>query len=270
MPSPDSTRNLIDTRMRERWRSDPTRYYGVEESFLKRPMIEADLDWDPATTPTQAEFRLAIAANHGFKSSGTNMTSALATYAQGGGVTLTTAGADNDQALLSPATVNTTVQVSNWGGTTGGSGVAPWLSAKEIGFEAIISLSSIADVQIQVGYKLTTTPTLATDADQVMLSFDTESAVNAARWRCVTSVANVDTDTVESNGAFTVAAATDYRLAIRVGSNRQPTFFINGVYVGAGPALTTPMAFIPVVALQALAGAAKAFTIRRLRCDRLY
>lgn len=266
--NPTATINLLERLAMEIRQRDPRKTWSFEDNFRKRALVEADMD--PAAF-SQAAQRLLSAANTDWKASGTNMTSALATFSPDGGLVMTTAGANNDQALLSPSTVNgAATQLSGIGGSTGAAGVAPWLAAKEPHFEAIVRLSSVAAVRFVAGFKLTTDPTLTTDNDQVMFSFDTASGVNAARWRCVTSVANVDTDTVENSGAFTLVAATDYRLQIRVASDRKPAFLINDQLVGTGPALTTPMAFIPVIGVQALAVAAKAFTIRRGRLSRLF
>ena len=79
MPSPNATIDLIDLRNLRRFRADRAKFWEFQDPFAQKPILESDLDWDPATTPTQAEFRLTVAANRNFKVSGTNMTSALAT-----------------------------------------------------------------------------------------------------------------------------------------------------------------------------------------------
>lgn len=265
MPSPSATVALILNTMRDKFRGDPEKYWEHVETFDKRPILEADLD---VASVTQATQRIVLAANQHFKVSGTNMTSALSTFASGGGVTLTTAGANNDQALLNPITANSAATyLSGIGGSIGSSGTSPFLSSAQMYMKAVLELSSAAAVRLVVGFKQTTTPTLATDAEQAMFSFDTASSVSATKWRRVTSVADTDSDVATDTPD--VAASTRYVLEVAVDANRYPSFKVNGQFVGNGPALTTPMAFWPVIGLQALAGAAKAVTIRSLRVGRV-
>lgn len=267
MPSPDATRNLIDRVNFEKYGSDPSTRWVFVDPMVKRPLIASDLD--PGTV-NQAAVRLLSAANLNLMAAGTNMTSALSTFGSAGGVTLTTAGANNDQALLVPASVNSGgTFITEIGGSTGTSTpTSPWLTNKSLKFEAIINLSSVANVRLVAGFKLTNTPTLATDDDQVYIGFDTGSSVTATRFRRVHSVAGTDFDVAESTGGFTVAAATDYRLSIDLDANRVPTFFINGRQIGIGSALTNSCGLMPVIGLQALTGAAKAMTIKRVRLER--
>lgn len=249
--------------------ADPFRRWApFMDYFTKRPLLAADID--PGTV-NQASQRLTLAMNPDWMVAGTNMTSALSTFSSGGGITLTTAGANADQAILQPAFTNTNVYLTGIGGTTGAAGTAPWLSAKEIEFNARISLSSVAAVRFMMGFKLTNTPTLATDNDQAMFHFDTAATLNTT-FRCVSSNTNVDQEVVTGGevGPLVVAAATDYMLRIVIDENRNPHFYINGALAYTGAQLATPMAFLPFIGIQALAVAAKAVSIREVGLSRIF
>lgn len=245
------------------------------ENFSGRPIIEADLDLT-FSAANQAAQRIYTAANKVWKVSGTNMTSALSTFDSGGGIKLTTAGANNDQALLSPATVaSAATYVSAIGGSTGTSTpTSPWLSTKAPIMHAIIELPSVAAVRLVVGFKLTTTPTLATDDDQAFIGFDTAHATVATKFRACGSIAGTDYDNeakANSTQALSaVAADTKYVLTVGVlATSRVPFFAINGQPVGpAIPALTNACGFFPVIGLQALTGSAKSVKIRSVLLSR--
>ncbi len=245
------------------------------ENFSGRPIIESDLDLT-FSAANQAAQRIYTAANKVWKVSGTNMTSALSTFDSGGGIKLTTAGANNDQALLSPATVNSAATyVSAIGGSTGTSTpTSPWLSTKAPIMHAIIELPSVAAVRLVAGFKLTTTPTLATDNDQAFIGFDTAHATIATKFRVCGSVGGTDYDyEAKANSTQALSAvAVDTRYVLTVGilaTSRVPFFAINGQPVGPSiPALTDACGFFPVIGLQALTGAAKSVKIRSVLLSR--
>lgn len=270
MPSPQEVKNIIAREGFEKYSRDPSTNWEFNENFSRRPLIASDLD--PAAF-SQAAQRLLTAANQNLILSGTNMTSALGTFtANLPGITFTTAGANNDQALLSPLTVNS-VQGSMMGGTTGAAGTSIWRSDRELHFETILAIPTITTVRVVAGFKLTTAPDVGTDNDGVTFQFDPASGVSGSRWRCVTNVGGTDTDTAESfggnSGVGAVAASAVYRLQIRI-LNRNAAFLINSQLVGTSPILTSPMAFIPMVGIQATAAAARSFRISRLRVSRPY
>lgn len=245
------------------------------ENFSGRPIIESDLDLT-FSAANQAAQRIYTAANKVWKVSGTNMTSALSTFDPGGGIKLTTAGADNDQALLSPATVaSAATYVSAIGGSSGTSTpTSPFLSTKAPLMHAIIELPSVAAVRLVAGFKLTTTPTLATDNDQAFIGFDTAHATIPAKFRVCGSVGGTDYDyeaKANSTQALTdVAADTRYVLTVGVlPTSRVPFFALNGQPVGPSiPALTDACGFFPVIGFQALTGSAKTIKIRSVLLSR--
>lgn len=241
--------------------TDPRRRYTLVEKFLHRPVLAATLDF---AAFSQAAMRLFTGASKEFNIAGTNAADAGSALAAGGGVTLSTAGANNDQILLIPAVAINAVDQSAW--TKAG-----FKTTKESLLQAVISLPSIANVRFFMGLKLTSTPAIATDADQALISFDTASAVSAAAWRHVSrNTANANLDVAAPTRVAAVAAATTYLLEVKLDSTRYPHFYVNGELIGAGQQLKDATDLIPFVGLQALTAAAKSFTIWHLAASRLY
>lgn len=232
------------------------RHIILEETFKKRPALNAVKDLG---TPTNAQVIAADIANDDFEVLGTNMTTALATYATHGGVTLTTAGASADQAILLPH-LNT--NQTAWS-------AIQWNTGKMVRWEGFIMTdASIAAMILWAGLKLTNTPVVATDDNQVFFRY--EAGVNDGQWQVISSRAGVDTTTNLGKG-FAVAANTLYRLVIAVNENRYVECWINGVrcFTAPLPALTDNINLIPYMGIQASAVAAKAFTAKFLRLSRL-
>lgn len=183
-----------------------------------------------------------------------------------GGVTIatrTTSTADNDEARLFPFTA------SNWG-----IAVPPTANKWQM-IETIFIPTQITECQFYFGWKLTDSGVVATDADQALFLFDTDNTTSFgpagsgtltanANWNCVVSVAGSD---VNINSNLAVVAATAYRLAILIGSDRRPRFYINNNIVATGAAMTATAALFPTmgVATRVDAGGAKSFAARYIR-----
>ena len=91
--SKNTTTGLVSDRTVGDYPKDARRWY-LEEWFKKRPGINANLD-QASTVEVQRTL------NDHFEILGTNMTSALVTFgATTGGILATTAGADQDQAII--------------------------------------------------------------------------------------------------------------------------------------------------------------------------
>lgn len=243
---------------------NPNRYALVEK-FLQRPALNAVLDFG---TPTNAEVIAGHVANQNFEVSGTNMTTALCTFSTSGGITLTTAGASNDQALLG---VHTNTNQTAWGKA------GLWGSENSTRFETIIKTgSSIAAATIIAGLKLTSTPVIATDADQVYFRY--EPSENGGAWQFIHSRSDTDTTTVAPTSVIpVVAASTFYRLIVDIDADRKVQAYI-GTGINGTPipvtanklaALTDAIDFYPFIGVQATAAAAKAIDVKYLECSRL-
>jgi len=184
---------------------------------------------------------------------GTNMTTALATWNAEGGITLTTAGADEDQAILAP---HLDANQSPWTKYT-------WGTDRETHWEGYFETgASIADVTIWAGLKLTNDNVVATDADQVFIRY-----ADSGNWIVVSSIGGTDTET---DSGVAVAASTKYHVGIKINADRTAEVFINGVFIYKTAALTDAVDFIPYIGVEAGTGAAKAITVFDEAISRLY
>jgi len=216
-----------------------------------------------------------------FEVLGTNMTTALATRnATVAAVTLTTAGADEDQAILAPHLDS---------GQTAWTGVK-WGTENQVTWEALVRTSSAIDNQkIWAGLKLTNDQVVATDANQAFFKFQTDATNSEAftdfeKLHFVHSIGNTD---YISRLPITVAASTNYHLKISFDSDRKLSIFVNGVQYNItatsgstggtavtqgntkSAAITNDVDLIPYVGLEAGDGNAAAIDVSYCAISRL-
>ena len=195
-----------------------TRRYYLEEYFNHLPGINGDLASTTEATNTPV--------NRSFEILGTNHTSALATYSSTvAGMTITTAGADQDRMIVAP---HLDTKQGAWANTK-------WGTENQVHWECGIRTSSAIDNQkIWAGLKLTNDQLPQTDANQAYFYFATD-ATNGQALSTYTplyfihSVAGTDYLT---NTGITVAASTNYHLKIKFDSDRKMEIFVNGVQYG--------------------------------------
>ena len=193
---------------------DARRFY-LEEWFLQRPGLNANID-QVSTVEVQR------ALNRNWEALGTNMTTALCTFAgTSGGVKATTAGADQDQAIITP---HLDTAATAWAG-------CQWGTENEVHFETSIMLPAIDNQKVWAGLKLTNDQLVATDANQVFFKYQTdatnsEAFTDFAKWHFVHSIGNTD---YISRLPITVAADTQYHFKIKIDSSRKATIFVNGI-----------------------------------------
>jgi len=246
---------------------DARRFY-LDEWFLQRPGLNANID-QASTVEVQR------ALNRNWEALGTNMTTALATFATtSAGILATTAGADQDQAILTP---HLDTAATAWAGCL-------WGTENEVHWETSIMLPAIDNQNVWCGLKLTNAPEVATDANQAYFNFLTDadnsgqSFDDFTKWHFVYSVA--DTDYI-SQLPITVAANTPYHLKMEIDSDRKVTIFVNGIQYNVtstsgstggtavtavqpgtaatkSTALTNDIDLIPYNGIEANAGAAEA------------
>jgi hypothetical protein len=197
---------------------------------------------EPASnTYATASFLASIGADRQFEILGTNASSDDVTISAEGGIKVETDGGANDQVILAPHLTNTTA----WRQVT-------WGSDQQTEWSCHIKTgTAITATTIWAGLKLTNTLTMATDADQAYFMY--APATNSGKWEAIYSIANTD---VAANTGITVAVDTEYHLRIVINAARVPTFYINGVLVATGTALTTAKDFIPYIGIEGQ-GAAK-------------
>ena len=255
---------------------DARRFY-LEEWFLQRPGLNANID-QVSTVEVQR------ALNRNWEALGTNMTTALCTFASNSvGVLATTAGADQDQAIITP---HLDTAATAWAG-------CQWGTENEVHFETSIMLPAIDNQKVWAGLKLTNDQLVATDDDQIYFKFQTdatnsEAFTTFANWHVVHSIGGTDHI---SALPIAVAANTPYHLKIEIDSDRKATAFVNGVQYNltstAGStggtsvtavqpgvaatktaALTDDVDFIPYVGVEAGAGAAEAVNVHHVCMSR--
>ena len=250
---------------------DARRYY-LDEWFLQRPGINANID-QVSTVEVQR------ALNRNWEALGTNATTALVTFAStSAGVLATTAGADQDQTILTP---HLDTAATAWAGTK-------WGTENETHFETSIMLPAIDNQKVWAGLKLTNDQLVVTDANQAFFKFQTDATNSEAftdftKWHFVHSIGGTD---YISQLPITVAANTPYHLKITIDSDRKASIFVNGVQynvtttsgstggtavtTGTTPstALTDDIDLIPYVGIEAGAAAAEAVNCHYVCCSR--
>ena len=269
--SKNSTTGLISDRTLGTPIQDARRVY-FDEWFLQRPGLNANID-QVSTVEVQR------ALNRNWEALGTNMTTALCTFATtSGGVLATTAGADADQAILTP---HLDTAATAWAGTL-------WGTENSVHFETSIMLPAIDNQKVWAGLKLTNDQLVATDDNQMFFKFQTD-ATNSEAFTDFTLLHFVHsiggTDYISAL-PITVAANTPYHLKIEVDSDRKASIFVNGIQynvtttsgstggtavtTGTTPttALTDDIDLIPYVGIEAGAAAAEAVNCHYVCCSR--
>ena len=250
---------------------DARRAY-LEEDFMQRPGLNAAID-QVSTVEVQR------ALNRNWEALGTNMTTALCTFATtGAGVLVTTATADQDQGLLLP---HLDTAATAWAGTL-------WGTENSVHFETSLQIPALDNQKVWAGLKLTNDQLVATDANQMFFKYQTDATNSEAftdytKWHFVYSIA--DTDYI-SQLPITVAVNTPYHFKIEVDSDRKAAIFVNGVQYNvtttAGStggtavttgttktaALTDNIDLIPYVGIEAGAAAAEAVNVHYVACSR--
>ena len=235
-----------DVRVRGAIKTGGTKYQ-LEEFFSHKPGLTADII--PASADdsndgaTKAEFATMNIANKHFEILGTNASSDDITFATtDAGILCTLDGADNDQIIVLP---HLDTNQTAWTGVL-------WGTENQVEWECAIKTGAAVTTQlIWAGLKLTNTPTIATDDDQVWFRYSTDDS--NTYWMMNYSIGGTDTETATG---IAVAANTWYRLRIKILSSRAAEFYINDVLVGRSTALTNDVDLIPYVGIQALGGTA--------------
>lgn len=258
-------------------------HFKLEEFFTQRALANSAMDGGVATaggnTYADSAINAALLAanllNPNFEIQGTNSTSALCTFAAPPitGITLTTAGADADQEILTPH-LNTTQSV--WAVAN------QWKSNYQPRFEAWVRTgASIAKTIIRVGLALTNAMDVdisnaVIDDDLVTFVYDSQQTLNSTYWKLLTSRAGVDTiDPIVKAGA--VAADTWYHLVIEIDSSLKPHIYINGydmtdqLSTAGKAALVTAKALIPFIGVagNGATPTAKSISVRYLSMSRI-
>ena len=203
---------------------DARRYY-LYESFAKKPGLNAVAIIDPDAN-SASDLAAYTIVNKDFETLGTNYTTALTTYpGTQAGILMTTATADQDQAILLP---HLDTNQSAWAKVL-------WGTENQVEWECSISLPALDNQKVWAGLKLTNDQLPQTDADQAYFYYATDATNgqlidNYAPWYFIQSVNGTDYLT---NLGITVAADTMYHFKISIDSDRKPSIFVNGVQYSA-------------------------------------
>lgn len=201
-----------------------SRRYALSEYWKQRPALNAviALQAGGTGTPSAAEFVAYTVANKDFEVLGTNMTTALCTFdTTRGGITITTAGADQDQAIIAP---HLDTNQSAWQ-------VVKWGTENQLIWECSISTNAIDNQKLWAGLKLTNDQLIATDADQAFFKFQTDADNSEAftDYTVLHFIYSVGGTDYISALPVTVAANTIYHLKIVIDSDRKATIYVNGI-----------------------------------------
>ena len=276
--SKNTTTGLIQDRTIQDGLKDTRRYY-LEEWFKQLPKLNAVNIIDPDADDASA-LALHVSANKDFEVLGTNMTSALSTRnSTAAGIVLTTAGADQDQAILAP---HLDSNQTAWTGTL-------WGTENQVSWECSLNTNAIDNQKLWAGLKLTNDQLIATDANQAFFKFQTD-ATNSEAFDDYTllhfdqSIGGTD---YISALPITVAANTNYHLKIEFDSARKMSIFVNGqqynitstsgstggtaVTTGTtkSAAMTDDIDLIPYIGIEAGAAAAEAVDVHYQCISRL-
>ena len=219
---------------------------------------------------------LPLETNMSFELTGTNAISLSQSSTQPG-IELTTAGADNDQAIIQPTVNNTS---SAWTSTL-------WGTEDSLEYECcIITDSSISNMAFWSGLKLTSTGAYATDANQAYFLYSTNSDLGNlttnANLHFVYSVGG--TDYVTDLG-LALAVSTKYILKLNIDSDRKIRIYVNETPYGLATtsvaggttqttttqksnALTNNIDLIPYTGVQSLSAAANTITLSYVKLSK--
>ena len=191
------------------------------EGFYQRPGLNAINIIDPDANDAAA-LAVTQAANKNFETLGTNYTTALTTFsATQAGITMTTATADQDQAILLP---HLDTNQTSWSGTK-------WGTENQVEWECSISLPALDNQKVWAGLKLTNDQLVATDDNQMFFKYqsdatNSEAFTTFANWHFVYSIGGTD---YISRLPIAVEADTQYHFKIEVDSDRKAAIFVNGI-----------------------------------------
>jgi len=270
--SKDSTTGLVSDRTLGEFPQDTRRFY-LDEWFVQRPGLNANID-QVSTVEVQR------ALNRNWEALGTNMTTALCTFnTTSAGIVATTAGADEDQAILTP---HLDTAATAWAGCL-------WGTENQVHWETSIALPAIDNQKVWAGLKLTNDQLVATDANQAFFKFQTDATNSEAftDYTLLHFVHSIGGTDYISALPITVAADTIYHLKIMMDSDRKMSIFVNGVQYNItstsgstggtsvttgttkSAAMTNDIDLIPYVGIEAGDGAAEAVHCHYVKMSRI-
>ena len=221
-------------------------HYPLFNQPSKRAHFENPISSDVNTNPDRIELienfnqlpgangDIAVAFNLDFEVLGSGSDQGDITYGGAvGGIKMETDSSGEQQEIICP---HLNSEQSAWESTL-------WGTENQVIWEAVIKTgTSIADITIWGGLKLTNDQDITTDADQAFFRFDTTN------WEAVSTVG--DGGDVEVDTKVALVASTVYYLRIEIDSDRKAHFFINDKEVAISAALTDAVDLKPYVGVE--------------------
>ncbi len=225
----------------------PERYY--LEWMARKVGLNGDID-DVYTV------EVARNISTDFELLGTNAVTTCSTYsATDAAMLLTTTAADNDQVILLP---HLDSEYSPWTGIK-------WGTENQVIWEgAIKTPAAVTTILLWAGLKLTNTPVIATDADQVFFRYSTDDS--DAGWVVESSIGGTDTATASG---IECEGSTIYRFRIEIDEDRRAHCYINDTLVYLSAALTNDIDLIPYIGMQNLGAGARILTVYYEKISRM-
>lgn len=254
----------------------------LTEYWQQKPALNAVLNaaFTDADATAAANTTIKVAAsiaNRDFEVLGTSMTTALVTFdTTRAGLTITTAGSDEDQAIIAP---HLDADMSAWAKYL-------WGTENQVEWECSISTNVIDNMKIWAGLKLTNDQLISADNDKAYFKFTTDADNGEALddFTLLHFIHSIGGTDYISALPITVAANTEYHLQIKIDSARRATIFVNGVQynvtttsgstagtavtakqdgqiVQKTAALTDDVSFIPYIGIEAGDGNAAALDV---------
>jgi len=191
-----------------------------------------------------------------FELLGTSAVTTCSTYSTtDAAMLLTTDIGDDDQCILLP---HLDTEQTPWSGIL-------WGTENQVIWEgAIKTPASVDDLLLWAGLKLTNTPTIATDDDQVFFRYSTDDSDTT--WKVESSIEGTDTAT---DSGVTVEASTIYKFRIEIDSERKAFCYINDVLVYKTATLTNDVDFIPYIGIQNLDAEARTLSVYYEKISRI-
>lgn len=192
--------------------------------------------------------------NINWQLTGTNAADLDVTRDPDGGLNIVTAGADDDQVIVSPLA---------------GSAAAATLWSPEVGsrMEVVIELPDVSNLLFHMGFGLTANLDLVTDDDQAKFEFSTEGALTVENWTSNDSIAGLDS---QVDTFLAAAALRTINLAVEINTSSVARFYVDDILKVTTGTLTLAADLQPFFGIQALAAAAKTVKVRSIRVNRVH
>jgi len=215
------------------------RYY-LEEFYKRLPQLNASI---------------SISTNLDFEISGTNASNDDVIFDTSyTGIKLQTDASTNSEVLISP---HLDTNQSSWD-------ITKWGTENRVNWSCAIRFgSSVTNVIMWAGLKLTNVPDVSDDNNAIYFMYD--SSVSSE----IRTIILIAGSQFLNTSGFTATINTTYIFRIHILSDRRARFFINDTHVKISDALTDDIDFKPYIGIETLDSSAKDMTVSYQKISRL-